>query len=255
MTAALLDTADEAPARDGEGLARSAIAMSPASPGRAFLHLLVSEIRRAGGDGAALGTALGFYGLVITVLPFGVGPELKLLATIAPGMIWISVVLSALLSVDRLFAKDHRDGVLEILMMGPLPLELVVLAKSLAHWLTTVVPLIIATPVTALMLSLDMSALLPLLTALVVGTPTVSAIGAIGAALTLGLQRGGLLLTLIVLPLFIPVVIFGVGAAAAVNDPLLNAGGAFALLAAMSLVSMVLAPLAGAAALRTHICA
>ncbi len=219
----------------------------------AFLKLLFRDVRLALREGGAIGTALGFYLMVVAILPLGLGPDLKLLSRIAPGVLWIALLLSALLSADRIFHADHEDGTLEALSLGPLPLELVALAKACAHWLTTALPLALLAPLLGLMLNLEASAYLPLAGTMLVGTPAISFIGSIGAALTLGLGRGGLLLSLLVLPLFIPVLVFGVSTISAI----VSGPGSFAspllILAAFSLTSIVLAPIATAAALRLHL--
>lgn len=220
---------------------------------RPFLELLSRDVRLALREGGAIGTALGFYLMVVAILPLGLGPDLNLLSRIAPGVLWIALLLSALLSADRIFHADHEDGTLEALALGPLPLELVAVAKACAHWLTTALPLTLLAPLLGLMLNLEASAYLPLAGTMLVGTPAISFIGSIGAALTLGLGRGGLLLSLLVLPLFIPVLVFGVSAISAIVS---GPGGYLSpllILAAFSLASIVLAPIATAAALRLQV--
>ncbi len=218
----------------------------------AFLELLTRDVRLALREGGAIGTALGFYLMVVAILPLGLGPDLNLLSRIAPGVLWIALLLSALLSADRIFHADHEDGTLEALSLGPLPLELVAVAKACAHWLTTALPLTLLAPLLGLMLNLDAEAYLPLVGTMLVGTPAISFIGSIGAALTLGLRRGGLLLSLLVLPLFIPVLVFGVSTISAI----VSGPGSFVspllILAAFSVASIALAPIATAAALRLH---
>jgi heme exporter protein B len=220
---------------------------------RAFRELLARDVRLALREGGAVGTALGFYLMVVAILPLGLGPDLNLLSRIAPGVLWIALLLSALLSADRIFHADHEDGTLEALALGPLPLELVAVAKACAHWLTTALPLTLMAPLLGLMLNLEASAYLPLAGTMLVGTPAISFIGSIGAALTLGLRRGGLLLSLLVLPLFIPVLVFGVSTISAI----VSGPGSFIspllILAAFSVASVVLAPLATAAALRLQL--
>jgi heme exporter protein B len=219
----------------------------------AFWQLLARDVRLAIREGGAIGTALGFYLMVVAILPLGLGPDLNLLSRIAPGVLWIALLLSALLSADRIFHADHEDGTLEALSLGPLPLELVAAAKASAHWLTTALPLTLLAPLLGLMLNLDATAYLPLAITMLVGTPAISFIGSIGAALTLGLGRGGLLLSLLVLPLFIPVLVFGVSTISAI----VSGPGSFVspllILAAFSVASVVLAPFATAAALRLQI--
>jgi heme exporter protein B len=220
---------------------------------RAFFCLLWRDVRLGLREGGAIGTALGFYLMVVSILPLGLGPDLNLLSRIAPGILWVALLLSALLSADRIFHADHEDGTLEALALGPLPLELIAAAKALAHWLTTALPLAIMAPLLGLMLNLDIAAYPPLVGTMLVGTPAISFVGSIGAALTLGLRRGGLLLSLLVLPLFIPVLVFGVSTISAI---LTGPGGFLSpllILIAFSLASIVLAPLATAAALRLHL--
>ena len=218
-----------------------------------FLALLRRDISLALREGGSIGTAMGFYLIVVAILPLGLGPDLNLLARIAPGVLWVALLLSALLSADRIFHADHEDGTLEALALGPLPLELIAVAKALAHWLTTALPLALMAPLLGLMLNLDIAAYLPLVGTMLVGTPAISFVGSIGAALTLGIRRGGLLLSLLVLPLFIPVLIFGVSTISAI---LVGPGGYVApllILMAFSVASVVLSPFATAAALRLQL--
>lgn len=217
----------------------------------AFAALVRRDLALALRDGGAIVTALGFYLVVVAILPLGLGPDLNLLARIAPGVLWVALLLAALLSVDRIFHNDHEDGALEVLALGPLPLELVAAAKALAHWISACVPLVLAAPVLGLLLNLPAHAYGALIATMLVGTPAVSFVGAIGAALTLGLGRGGLLLALVIMPFYVPVLVFGV---AAMNAAL--AGPApflppFLILCALTLAALVLAPLAAAAALRS----
>ncbi|MGH1350651.1 MAG: heme exporter protein CcmB [Methyloligellaceae bacterium] len=220
---------------------------------RHFLALFMRDLRIAWREGGTIVTALGFYLLVITFLPLGLGADHKLLGMIAPGVVWIALLLSALLSMDRIFAHDHDDGSLEVIALGPLPLEFVVLAKALAHWVSVGIPLSIIAPVLGFMLHLDPSAYGVLVLTTLLGTPAVSFIGAIGAALTLGLSRGGLLISLLILPFYIPILIFGVGSVnLAITGP-----GSFVypllILLALTLGSLVLGPIAAAAALRINL--
>ena len=217
----------------------------------AFFALLKRDLRLAVRQGGALGTALGFYMLVVTLLPLGLGADLNLLSRIAPGVLWIALLLAALLSLGRVFSSDYEDGSLDILATGSMPMELVVTAKALAHWISTGIPLALMAPVLGLLLNLDIGAYPLLVATMLVGTPAVSFIGAVGAALTLRAYRGGLLIALLVLPLYVPTLIFGM---AAING-LLGASGtgsAFLILTALSLISVVLCPLAAAAALRVQ---
>ncbi len=219
----------------------------------AFLALLGRDLRLAVHEGSALGAALGFYLIVVAMLPLGLGPDLALLARIAPGILWLALLLSALLSLGRLFETDFEDGSLDVMATASLPLEAVVAAKGLAHWLSTAVPLALLAPVLGLMLNLDFAAYPPLIATMLIGTPAISFIGTIGAALTLRSRRGGLLIALLVLPLYIPTLIFGIGA---IDALLLGPSGGSAsllILAALSLASLVLGPIAAAAALRAQL--
>lgn len=219
---------------------------------RAFAALLRRDLTLAFriGGGPFLGVA--FFLTVTTLLPLGVGARLGLLGEAAGGFLWVAAALAALLSLDRLFQADAEDGSLDQFALGPLPLEAVVLAKCLAHWLTTGLPLSVAAPVLALLLNMPAAGYVPLCLSLLIGSPVFSLVGAIGAALTAGLRRGGLLLSLVVLPLFIPTVIFGAGAiTTAING--FAPTQALLFLGATTLVALVLAPLAAAAALRIHL--
>jgi heme exporter protein B len=216
----------------------------------ALIELVRRDVLLAWRDGGTVGVALGFYLIVVTLLPLGIGPDLGLLTRIAPGVLWVALLLSALLSLGRMFEVDLEDGTLEVLATGPLPLAAVAAAKSLVHWLTTGVPLAALTPLLALLLNLQAEAYGPLLLSMLAGTPAVSFIGAIGAAVTLRARRSGLLLALLMLPLFVPTLVFGVEAtrsAALDADAFLPS---FLILCAISLAALVLAPLAAAAALR-----
>jgi len=218
---------------------------------KAALALLARDVRLAWREGGAIGTALGFYLVVIVITPLGLGPDLNLLARIAPGMLWVALLLAALLSADRIFHNDYEDGALDVLTTGPLPLPLVAAIKSLAHWLTTGVPLALLVPLLGLLLNLPLAASPLLVLAMLVGTPAVSFIAAIGASLTLGLRRSGLLLALLVLPLYVPVLIFGVATASAASTGPASPWPPLLMLCALSLAAIVLAPIAAAAALRT----
>jgi heme exporter protein B len=219
----------------------------------AFQALIRRDVRLAMRDGGALGTALGFYLIVVALMPLGLGPEPSLLARIAPGVLWIALLLAALLSTPRIFESDHDDGVLDVLAMGTLPLELMTLAKIVAHWLTVALPLALIAPVLGLLLNLDIAGYAILVATMLIGTPAVSAIGAVGAALTLKARKGGLLVALLVLPLYIPTLIFGISAiTAATSGPTGAASSPLLILAAISLAALALAPAAAAAALRAQ---
>ena len=186
---------------------------------RSFLALVRRDVRLAVREGGAIGTALGFFLIVVSLMPLGLGPDLNLLARIAAGILWIALLLAALLSLGRIFETDYEDGALEVLATGRLPLELVAAAKSLAHWLTTGIPLALLAPVLGILLNLDLKSYPILIATMLAGTPAVSFLGAIGAALTLKARRGGLLLAVIVLPLYIPTLIFGISAVSANSRP------------------------------------
>ena len=214
-----------------------------------FLRLIGRELTLAVRGGIGTLMAVVFFVIAVTLFPLGVGPELGLLSRIAAGAVWVAALLAALLSLDRLFVADHEDGSLEQLMLGVLPLEFVVLAKAVAHWLTTGLPLAAAAPVLALLLNMSVDGLVILIVSLLLGTPILSLIGAVGAALTVGLRRGGALIALLVLPLYVPVLIFGVGA---VEGAVLDVGvhANLSILAGGLVSALVLGPLAAAAALR-----
>jgi heme exporter protein B len=212
--------------------------------------LLVRDMRiavRVGG-GALIGVL--FFVVVVILTPFAVGPDLALLKRIGPAILWLAALLASLLALDRLFASDHEDGSLDLILTGRAPLELVIAAKGLAHWLTTAVPLIVAAPLIGLLLDIEPPAQAGLVLTLLVGTPALTFIGIIGAAIAVTLRRGGLLLAILVLPLTVPVLIFGVAAAnAAVAGPV-PFGTPFTVLCALTLASLVIGPFAAAAALR-----
>ena len=218
---------------------------------KAALALLRRDTELAWREGGAIGVALGFYLVVVAIMPLGLGPDLNLLSRIAPGVLWVALLLAALLAADRIFHNDYEDGALDVLMTGPLPLPLVAAIKSLAHWLTTGVPLALLAPVLGLLLNLPIAASPWLVLAMLAGTPAVSFIAAIGAALTLGLRRSGLLLALLVLPLYVPVLVFGVATVSASITGPASPWPPFLMLCALSLASIVLAPFAAALALRT----
>ncbi len=221
---------------------------------KSFWTLVSRDLKLAAREGSAIGTALGFFLLVVSLMPLGLGPDLNLLSRIAPGVLWIAMLLAALLSLGRIFESDHDDGALDVMATAPLPLELVAGAKATAHWLTTGIPLALLAPVLGILLNLDLKAYPALVATMLAGTPAVSFLGSIGAALTLKVRKGGLLLALVVLPLYIPTLIFGISAVSAVT---LNTGlqsgafeSAFLILIAISLASLIIGPLAAAAALR-----
>ena len=194
-------------------------------------------------------TTLFFFIIVVSLFPLGVGPEINILRTMAPGVVWVAALLASMLSLGRMFSSDYLDGTLEQMLLSPQSLAMLVLGKALAHWLVTGVPLVLMSPVLGIQYDLSADALLVLTASLLLGTPVLSLIGAIGAALTLGLRGGGVLVSLLVLPLYIPVLIFGAGAVEA-SAAGLGAGAHLSLLGAFLLASLVLAPWATAVSLR-----
>ncbi|MEO8158229.1 MAG: heme exporter protein CcmB [Betaproteobacteria bacterium] len=194
-------------------------------------------------------TTFFFFVIVVSLFPLGVGPAPDTLREIAPGVVWVAALLAAMLSLARMFGADYADGVLEQLLLTPQPLTLLVLSKVLAHWLTTGLPLVLIAPLLGLQFDLPAPALLTLLVSLLIGTPALSLIGAIGAALTLGVRGGGALTALLVLPLYVPVLVFGAGAVVA-SAAGMAAAAHLSLLGAMSLAALVFAPWATALALR-----
>lgn len=217
-----------------------------------MIALFWRDIRLAIRAGGGFGLGLAFFLIVVVLVPFGVGPNTETLRVIAPGILWIGALLACLLSLDRIFALDYEDGSLDLMATSPLPLEGVVAVKALAHWVTTGVPLTLAAPVLGVLLNLPAQATGWLLLSLVLGTPALSIIGTFGAALTVGLKRGGLLLSILVLPMYVPTLIYGAemlrrGAMGmAVQTPLL-------LVAAISLASLAILPFASAAAIRINL--
>ena len=214
--------------------------------------LLIRDIRLAVRAGGGFGLGLAFFLIVVVLVPFGVGPDSGLLARIAPGILWLGALLSCLLSLDRIFALDWEDGSLDLLATAPLPMEALVSVKAFAHWLATGVPLVLASPLFALLLSLPPEGYLPLLVSLALGTPALSVIGTFGAALTVGLKRGGLLLSLLVLPLYVPTLIFGAEVARRGAEGLETAVP-LAMLAGITFGAIALLPFASAAVLRVNL--
>ena len=216
----------------------------------ALRALLVRDMRIAVriGGGALMGVL--FFLTIVTLMPFAIGPDLALLRRIGPAILWIGALLASLLALDRLFAADYEDGSLDLILMGASPLELTVAIKGLAHWLTTGLPLVMAAPVLGLLLNLEPAAIGAVALTLLVGTPALTFIGLVGAALAVALRRGGLLLPVLVLPLAVPVLIFGVAAAnAAIVGPV-PFGTPFTILCALTLMSLVIGTFAAAATLR-----
>jgi len=197
-------------------------------------------------------TTVFFFIIVVSLFPLGVGPEAALLREMAAGVVWVAALLASMLSLTRLFADDYNDGTLEQLLMVPQPLSLIVLGKVLAHWIISGLPLVLMSPLLGLQFGLEGDELIMLMVTLLIGTPVLSLLGAIGAALTLGLRGGGVLVSLLVLPLYIPVLIFGAGAVTA-SAAGMGADGHLSLMGAILLLALVLAPWASAAALRISV--
>lgn len=214
-----------------------------------MLALLRRELSLAVRQKGEVLTPLVFFVVIASLFPLGIGPESALLLRMAPGVLWVSALLAAMLSLHRLFAMDYADGTLEQMALSPTPLGLLVLTKALAHFLLSGLPLVLVAPMLGLQFGMDGPALLILMTSLLLGTPTLSLIGSIGAALTLGVRGAGVLLSLLVLPLYIPVLIFGAGAVEA-DAAGLGAGGHLSLLAALLVLATFFAPFATTAALR-----
>jgi heme exporter protein B len=216
---------------------------------RTLGHIVSRDVLLAIRRRADVATTLFFFVIVASLFPLGMGPDPKLLRAMAPGILWVAALLASMLSLGRLFDADYADGSLEQLMLVPEPLALVVIGKVMAHWLISGLPLVLIAPVIALQFDLPAGSLGTLLLALLLGTPLLSLIGAIGAALTVGVRGGGVLVSLLVLPLYVPVLIFGAGAVDA-SATGMDASGHLSILGALLLLGMVLAPWATAAALR-----
>lgn len=216
----------------------------------ALSALFLRDLRLATrvGGGAMVGVV--FFLAVVTIVPFGVGPDMNLLARIGPAILWIGALLATLLGLDRLFQADADDGSMDLLMMAETPLALVVVAKAAAHWLATGLPLVIAAPLLGLLMNVPPEAMGAVALTLFAGTPALTGLGTIGAALAVSLRRGGLLMAILILPLTIPVLIFGVAATSAAITGPAPFGAPFTVLVALSLISLVLGPLAAAAALK-----
>ncbi|MCH1388233.1 MAG: heme exporter protein CcmB [Rhodobacteraceae bacterium] len=214
--------------------------------------LLLRDMRLAMRAGGGLGLSLAFFLIVVVLVPFGVGPEMGLLSKIAPGILWVGALLACLLSLDRIFALDFEDGTLDLLATAPLPLEAVVSVKSLVHWITTGLPLVLAAPVLGVLLGLQSDAFYWIVLSLLLGTPALSVIGTFGAALTVGLKRGGLLLSLLVLPLYVPTLIFGAELARR-GIAGMDVGTPMSLLLGITFASIALLPFASAAVLKINL--
>ena len=215
-----------------------------------LLALFLRDVRLAIRVGGGGGIGVLFFLIVTVLMPFAIGPDLALLGRIGPAILWLGALLASLLTLDRLFAADHEDGSLDLISMSETPLELAIATKAAAHWLTTGLPLVIVTPFLGLFMNLDGTASAAVALTLLAGTPALTFVGLIGAALSVALRRGGLLLAVLVLPLTVPVLIFGVAASnAAIVGPV-PFGTPFTILCALTLVSLVVGIFAAAAALR-----
>ena len=214
--------------------------------------LLIRDLRLALRAGGGFGLGLAFFLILAVLVPLGVGPEPGTLALIAPGVLWVGALLACLLSLDRIFALDFEDGSLDLLATAPVPLEAVVAVKALAHWITTGLPLVLVSPVLGLLLFLPAEAYGWLILSLLLGTPALSVIGGFGAALTVGLKRGGLLLSLLVLPLYIPTLVFGAEVVSRGAQGL-SVGTPLALLAGITTGAIALLPFASAAVIRINL--
>jgi len=218
-----------------------------------FFAIIARDVRLALRAGGNVGTALGFFLTVIVLMPIGIGPDQALLSRIAPGVLWIALLMSVLLSADRIYSADFEDGSLEVMATSRLPLELVALAKALAHWLTAGLPLALLAPALGFLLNLDAALTPRLWLAMTTGSLALSLLAAMGAAITVGLRKGGLLISLLILPLYIPLLIFGMSTSTG------GAGGpditwpSYLILLAIVLLALVVSPIASAAALRAHL--
>jgi len=217
---------------------------------RVFVCILGRDIRLAMRRRTDVLTTLFFFVIVVSLFPLGVGTEKQVLRILGPGVVWVAALLASMLALERLFAADYDDGTLEQMLMTPQPLAVLVLAKVFAHWLLTGLPLVAIAPLVGLQYHLPDSSLAAMMLSLLVGTPVLSLIGAIGAALTLGLRGGGILLSLLILPLYIPVLVYGAGAVTVSAINFADTQPYFSLLGAFLLLALILSPLAAAAALR-----
>lgn len=217
-----------------------------------MIALFIRDMRLAVRAGGGFGLGLAFFLIVIVLVPFGVGPDNALLARIAPGILWIAALLACLLSLDRIFALDYEDGSLDLLATAPLPLEAIVSIKALVHWMTTGLPLVLAAPLFGLLLNLPVGGYGPIVLALLLGTPALSVIGTFGAALTVGIKRGGLLMSLLILPLYVPTLIFGAEMARR-GAMGLDGNSVMLILAGLTFGTIAILPFASAAVLRVNL--
>jgi len=217
-----------------------------------MIALLIRDLRLAMRAGGGFGLSLAFFLIVVVLVPFGVGPEMSLLSRIAPGILWVGALLACLLSLDRIFALDYEDGSLDLLATSPLPAEGIVTVKATAHWLTTGLPLVVIAPVLGILLGLPQQGYFWIVLSLLLGTPALSVIGTFGAALTVGIKRGGLLLSLLVLPLYVPTLIYGAELARRGTQGL-ETGTPLLMLAGITCAVTALLPFASAAVLRINL--
>jgi heme exporter protein B len=217
---------------------------------KALFALIQRDLLLATRIGGGIELGIVFFLSLIVMMPFALGPDQNTLSRLAPAILWIAALLATLFGLDRLFQADEEDGVLDHFLLASTPLELIVVAKCIAHWIATGLPLALMAPLFGLMLNLPAEAMLPLVATLLVGTPAITLIGAVGAAVTVGLRRGGLLMAVLVLPLAVPTLIFGVGAASAAITGPTTFGAPLMLLAATTLLTTVICPFAAAAAIR-----
>jgi heme exporter protein B len=217
---------------------------------RMLWALLRRDLLLAARQGGGAGTALGFFLAVLVLLPIGIGPDQLTLQRLAPGIIWITLLLSVLLSADRIFQQDFEDGSLDIMTLSPVSLELAAFTKAIAHWVSTSLPLSVAAPFLGILLNLKTETIWPLLLSTCLGSIGLSFIASIGASLTLNLRRGGLLISILILPLYVPILVFGMSACSGNPEIVLPS---LLILSAIALASLVLAPIAAAAALRAYL--
>ena len=217
-----------------------------------MITLILRDLRIAVRAGGGFGLSLAFFFIIVIFFPFAIGPNLELLSKVAPGALWVGALVACLLSIERIFALDFEDGTLDLLVTSPLPLEGVVISKALVHWLTTGLPLIFLTPFLGVLLGLQNSSIFFLVISLIFGTPALSIIGTFGAALTAGMKRGGLLLSILVLPLFIPTLIFGAEAARRGIEGF-ETQTSMLLLLGVTLLSWAILPFAAASVLKINL--
>ena len=219
----------------------------------AVTALIGRDLKTVLRQGSSAGTAVGFFLAVVLLLPLGLGPDQALLARIAPGSLWVALLMSVLLAAEGIFQSDYEDGSLELLTMGETSFEIVALAKALVHWLTTGLPLAVLAPLLGFLLNLPPDQVLPLTASMIIGSLGISLLAVLGAAITVGLRRGGPMLSLIILPLYVPMLVFGVSA----SSPATAIGGetaaSLAILGALSLAALVMVPIAASAALKAHL--